>query len=445
MPLGDIETIVFAMLENRSFDHMLGYLGTGANKLAVEGLRDDPAWLAAHANAFAGKRYPPHALGSADVSADPPHDHVAIAQQIGPGLAMNGFVASYVARSTAPPPDPGAVMGYYTADQVPTFDFFARNYAVCDHWFASLPTGTQPNRLMAMSGSSSILDNASVLLPDQYLVYDWLTDKQVSWCTYQWGDFLPFFSLNKRYLPEIMTSLTLSALGGRGRFRRYSRLREHWLGDGPMPSVMFVEPEYTDGPHAVANDDHPPTGIARGQAFLADLYDTLTANPDRWRNTMLIVTYDEHGGFYDHVKPLPISAVAGGTALATTGVRVPAFVVSPHVAPGLPFTDRLDHTSFLQLLADRFTPGQPYSAAVSARQASLGRLSTVLTEVPGPPLARPAAARAAMAAPTVSGPLSPGANQTVEAFATAARKATTDHPELAAGPGWGNLERAPAG
>jgi phospholipase C len=459
MPLRDIETIVFVMQENRSFDHALGYLSTSAAGLApplpVDGLRDDPAWLDAHAEIHAGRRYPIHAFGpEVQQVEDPPHDHAAIAVQIGtpsgPGgpAPMNGFVASYMTRRP-PPADPAVVMGHYTAAAVPVFDFFARNFAVCDHWFAALPTGTQANRLMAMGGHSAILDNAAVFLPEQPLVYDWLTTHGVPWCAYQWGGFFPFFSLMPRWLPEMVTSLALSEVGGRGRFRRYARLREHWMDDAaPIPSVIFVEPEYTDGPHRAPNDDHPPSGIAKGQALLADLYATLIANPRRWRNTMLIVTYDEHGGFFDHVPPLPIGADVGGHALGTTGVRVPAFVVSPHVAPGVPFPDALDHTSFLQLLADRFNPGQGYSAEVSARQARLGRLATVLTRVPSGPVAGPALpptatlgpVTASAAAPTSSGTAdSASAARTARAFHNVAMKVAADHPDLLGASGWSEL------
>ena len=456
MPLRDVETIVFVMMENRSFDHALGYLSTAkaSPAMTVEGLRDDPAWLAAHANTHAGTVYPLHALGP-DIQSmeDPPHDSVAIALQVGrssqPGEAppMNGFVESYVTQRRTPTHDPSLVMGYYAKEAVPVFDFFARNYAVCDHWFAALPTGTQPNRLMAMSGVSPILDNASVFLGNQALVYDWLTAHGVSWCAYQSGDFFPFFSLMPRWLPEIVTSLALSGAGGRGRFRRYSHFREHWQAASSMPSVIFVEPEYTDGLHVSPNDDHPPTGIANGQAWLADLYGILISNPVRWRNTLLIVTYDEHGGFFDHVPPLTVPSNVGGTPIATTGLRVPAFLISPHVAPGVPFTDKLDHTSFLQLLADRFNPGQSYSAEVSLRQAALGRLSTALTEVPDrdvapasphPPLSEVEQLTATM--PQSSGTSdAPGAARTSQAFWNVAQKARSDHPELMAAPGWTGL------
>ena len=452
MPLADVETIVFVMMENRSFDHLCGYLSmsSAGPTLPVEGLQDDAAWLGEHDNFFGGSRFPIHRL-FADTQAidDPPHDHAHIATQLGGGSGiprMGGFVASYMQRAT-PPTDPSAVMGFYGPDAVPVYDFFARHYTVCDHWFAALPTGTQANRLMAMAGQSRILDNASVLLPDQRLAYDWLTDNNVSWCAYQSGDFFPFFALMARWLPEMTTSLALSGLGGRGRFRRLVRLRDHWTGAEAMPSVVFVEPEYTDGPHAAPQDDHPPSGIAKGQAFLADLYETLTANPARWARTLLIVTYDEHGGFFDHVPPLPITANVGGTPLATTGVRVPAFLVSPLVAPGVPFTGPLDHTSFLQLLADRFTPGRAYSPPVAERQASLTRLSAAIGPAPSgpvaalplPPVAAGVRAVAATLPPSAGPSNTDGAGRTTQAFHTVAAKVAADHPDLLRTPSWAPL------
>src|SRR5215471_2325348 len=296
--LNDIDTIVIVIMENRSFDHVLGYLASAsaAPSMPVEGVQDDPGWQSQWTNLYRGISYPLHPL-AADVQTidDPPHEEKTIDIQIntptypGSPRRMGGFVDSYAMRKD-PPRDLSLVMGYYRKDAVPIFDFFARNFAVCDHWFAALPTGTQANRLMAMSGESAIVDNAPVFLSEQDLVYDWLSAHGVSWCAYQWGDFLPFFSLMPKWLPEITTSLTLSDLGGKGRFRRYSKFPEHWTGGDAIPSVIFIEPEYTDGPHIDPNDDHPPTGVAKGQAFLTDIYNTLISNPDRWKTTMMIVT-----------------------------------------------------------------------------------------------------------------------------------------------------------
>jgi phospholipase C len=247
------------------------------------------------------------------------------------------------------------------------------------------------------------------------------------------------------WLPEMVTSLGFSALGGRGRFRRYNRFREEWLGTDPMPSVIFIEPEYTDGPHAAPNDDHPPSGIAKGQALIADVYATLTANAARWQTTLLVITYDEHGGFYDHVPPLPIASSPGGVAVGTTGLRVPAFLVSPHVAPGVPFSVNLDHTSFLQLLAERFTPAKDYSADVAARQSALGRISGALNQVAAETPSLPAAMTAQLAARVAAAPASNGTAQaegpakTASAFDTVAQSLADNHPDVLAGPGWEKL------
>jgi phospholipase C len=450
MPLSDIETIVIVIMENRSFDHMLGYLSLpGPNRLDVEGLTNDPTWRAAHANYDGTTRYDIQPITQQAID-DPPHEQATIAIQINtppqPGAPskMGGFVTSYLQRTPAPQ-NPALVMGYYTAPQVPTFDFFARQFVVCDHWFAALPTGTQANRLMAMSGESRLIDNATLFLPEQDLVYDWLTRHQVRWCVYQAGDFFPFFSLMPRWLGEITTSLTLSALGGRGRFRRYAQFDEQWRADAPMPQVIFIEPAYTDGPHHAPNDDHPPTGIAAGQAFLADIYATMIANPRRWQNTLMLVTYDEHGGFFDHVEPPPMPTTVAGFQFTTTGVRVPAFVISPHVQPGTVFRGTLDHTSLLQLLADRFHPGQTYSAAVAARQAPLSRVAEVLLPA-APPVARapvlppvPAPSAPVTGVPQGGFAGAPGATANAQAFHQVALKVAQDHPDLLASPGWAPL------
>ena len=456
MSLSDIDTIVIVIMENRSFDHVLGYLNA-EGILPVDGIQADVTWLQKYANPAPSGPIQPHALNVGDQSfSDPQHDEVSIALQIGTPTAggaapqMGGFVSSYLKYSNPAPPSPGAVMGYYSGDAVPTFDFFARHYCICDRWFSALPLGTQANRLMAMGGASSILDNAGLFLPNQPLVYDWLSNNKVNWCAYQSGDFLPFFSLMPNWLGEIGTSLTLSELGGRGHFRRYYRLKEEWTGADAMPSVIFVEPEYTDGPHADPNDDHAPTGIAPGQAFLADLYNTLTSNPARWSRTMLVITYDEHGGFFDHVPPLPIETMVAGQILKTTGVRVPGFVISPYARPGV-FHGDLDHTSLLQLIDDKFGRGAGYSTAVNLRQKSLDRLLNTLVDTPMakiPALPAPKPAKALVAAAPV-GPVPVPNTPNARALHNAAAKFAGEHPDLVAQPGWeqmrGYLAAHPAG
>ena len=422
---------------------MLGYLSMNG-VLPVNGLKSDAVWQSSFDNGFANKEYKlfPIPAGATPCS-DPQHDRQSIATQIGTAASgqpsMGGFVESYVKYSDPVPTEPGAVMGYFEAASVPTFDFFAKHYCVCDHWFSSLPLGTQANRLMAMAGESLVLDNAPVMLPDQDLVYDWLTLKDIPWRAYQSGDFLPFFSLMPSWLPEIASSLTLSQMGLGVRFRRYTQFADDWRSVGPMPKVVFIEPEYTDGPHSEPNDDHAPTGIQPGQEFLADIYNTLISNPSRWATTMLVITYDEHGGFFDHVTPLKVPSSVCGADFITTGVRVPAFVVSPFVGPGSVFSQPLDHTSILQLLDDRFVSGEGYSVAVNERQRYFDRILNVLTPEPrsGLPVQLTISTKPKTGAPTIAPTAPHTAN--AQALHVAAHKIADEHPELLRGPGWEKL------
>jgi phospholipase C len=445
--LNGIDTIVFLMMENRSFDHMLGYLSLDEtpNRMAVEGLRSDPAWRDSYTNLAAGRDHVIHRLKPTDeVTEDPPHGQERIAKQIatppkGPGpTQMGGFVSSFLdahPEST----NAGVVMGYYDAASVPTYDFFARNYCVCDHWFAPLPLGTQANRLMAMSGESKVVDNVKPL-PDQELVYDWLSRHNVDWRAYVSGGYAPFFLMMLRWSFPILSSLAT----GLGRFRRFHALRDDWNSKKAMPKVVFIEPEYADAPASNPNDDHPPSHIARGQAFLNEVYNLLSSNSARWAKTLLIVTYDEHGGLFDHVPPLQVQGAAGGKPFTTTGPRVPAFLVSPRVDAGKIFSEPLDHTAFLTLLDEAFGSGQGYSPAVAKRQQSLGRISHALRATPRggavPRLPLPVATKSLAAA---NAPGIPAAPDTPNAAAldAVARQLKAEHPELFKSPEMAELRR----
>jgi phospholipase C len=445
--LDQIDTFIIVLMENRSFDHMLGYLNLpGPNRVSSEGLQADKGWLEKHANSG----IEPFETSLQEID-DPPHEQATIAVQLGApattggSCPMNGFVESYLSRRPAPA-NKSLVMSYYTARWVPTFDFFARNFTVCDHWFAALPTGTQANRLMAMSGTTSIVDNVPLFLPDQPLVYDWLTDHGITWCAYQSGHYLPFFALMRKWQDEIAVSLAHDALvpHAHPRFRRFSNFASDWATEQSMPSVIFIEPEYTDGPHAVANDDHPPTGVTQGQAFLAEVYSALIANPVRWGRTAMIVTYDEHGGFYDHVPPLniPTSILGHGSTpvFTTTGVRVPGLIISPLVEPGTVYSAPLDHTSILQLIADKFGNGF-YSLPVYNRQPALSALRSAFTRTaPRTNFSEPPSVEAGQAFTPLATHRAAGANANAKAFQLATNKIVADHPGIAAG--WPSLAAA---
>jgi phospholipase C len=391
-----IKTIVIVMLENRSFDHMLGYRSLSRfGGLEVDGLKDDANWNAKVANPLGSERYAPwHCKDPfTKMPGDPPHERDNIALQLGAktatGFALDGFVKNYadVKGVSVSPDNPPAVMGYFTPAEVPMSHFLAENFLISDRWFSALPAGTQPNRLMAMSGFSKIEHNTKLLLPNQPLLYDWLTEHKIRWRVYHQG--LPFFTM--------MPKWTLEALHDDDHFRRFTRIDNDLMEGLPdeLPQVFFFEPSYTDAPHdGISSDDHAPSAAKGGQEFLFNVYKAFaTLNPDLWSQMVMVVTYDEHGGFFDHVSPPPVTALppsgaAYSTPFGSLGVRVPAFVISPFVKPGTLYNRDLDHTSILKFVAQVFASG-PYSREVDQRPVGnvLDVLSSeaIVKKPPAPP------------------------------------------------------------
>jgi len=149
--LEKVDHIVVLMLENRSFDHMLGYLSLEGGRGDVDGLRGE------FANEHDGRSYPIHHLDSTSIADDPDHSASSVDLQIGGG-AMDGFVTSFagtLSRRGVEDGDPARVMGYYNAADVPVYDHLAREFAVCDRWFSSVPGATWPNRLYAICGRAA--------------------------------------------------------------------------------------------------------------------------------------------------------------------------------------------------------------------------------------------------------------------------------------------------
>lgn len=388
--LKQIEHIFVLMMENRSFDHMLGYLDLPPhNRADIAGIKD--AQTKNYGNLFKGTKYAPQPRTAPILDTDPLHEREPIARQMQwqPGdPMMSGFVEDYATVSSN---DPFPVGQYYTAAEVPVLNFLAQNFCVCDHWFACLPASTQPNRLMAMSGYAMRDHTLNRQLEDQdNLVYDWLDQHSVSWRVYSEG--LPFLMLMPKVRNRILADIWSH------HFRGFQMLIHDLKNSAEqLPQVIFIEPEYTDGPDpGKGDDDHPTTSIARGQRFLLNVYNAITQNDpvalDRWSKSILVITYDEHGGFFDHVEPRPLLTSQNHgenyKLFTTTGVRVPALVVSPFVEPGRAFNGVLDHTSILTLLAEKFgTSGEQYSDDVAARTA-INSLAAVLTRTTarlGPP------------------------------------------------------------
>jgi phospholipase C len=390
--LNSIKHIVIVMMENRSFDHILGYRSLPPFNLNLDGLKNDLAWLAKVANTDQGQVIQPFLSDNPYTMPsdfDPPHERSNVAANLGTlqgaVYPMNGFVSGIPPSVSTDPQVRKLVMSYFGAEQVPISHFLAQNFTVCDHWFSSLPAGTQPNRLMSMGGYT-LIDVNHDILPAQDLIYDWLDRKGISWRVYHQG--IPFFTMMMKWVPEILSS---------DRFRCFDDLENDLMNTPPdeLPQVIFVEPTYQDAPHiGFSTDEHAPAGISNGQEFLMQTYNAVTNSLAFWNSTVMIVDYDEHGGFFDHVSPpmIPTAPPVGATynqAFASLGVRTPGYVISPFVKAGAVNNTVLDHTSVLKFIGEKFGGGT-YSDVVDARPVS--SLSAVLdfSQMLTPPPSAPA-------------------------------------------------------
>jgi phospholipase C len=278
---------------------------------------------------------------------------------------MNGFAQAYLdaggsVAANLPP------LGFNSRDSAPVSAWLADQFTICNRWFSSLPSSTHPNKLMALAGKS-IVDDTATLIPPQDTLLDWLDARKIDWRVYHDGAF-SFFALMPQYWSWFVGP----------RFRQFSRLQGD-LRDttSAAPQVILVEPAYADAPvEQNPNDNHPPLSLAFGENFMLRLYQSLSAAPVSVSSrTVLIAIHDEHGGFWDHVSPHPTPGYTSisGTSFATTGPRVPAFIISPLVSGKRAITDlAFDHTSILQFIAECFAPGGgTYSHEVDLR-ASFG-------------------------------------------------------------------------
>jgi phospholipase C len=364
--LQKVEHIVVLMLENRSFDHMLGYLSLAGDRHDVDGLRAELA------NQHAGRWYPVHHLDRTAIADDPDHCAAAVDLQIASGR-MDGFVASFadtLAARGVQDADPGAVMGYYNAADVPVYDHLAREFAICDRWFSSVPGATWPNRLYALCGrAAGSRDDLPPHVPPLYNQPSFARHLDAAGVSWRWYSF------------EAGTLRFADAhycLGHHHRFAFFSTANLNWktrlevrvdarapsfLDDaaaGTLPAVAWIDPNFSNfNPIGFQpNDDHAPADIADGQELVLAVYHALADGP-LWDKTLLIIFYDEHGGFFDHVPP-PEAPDDDPQMFGRYGVRIPALVVSPWAEPGTVCHTLLDHTSIIKTILLRFCPSALY-------------------------------------------------------------------------------------
>jgi phospholipase C len=408
--LGAIKHIVVLMMENRSFDQMLGYLELEG--MAVNGLKQAKANKDAQGNSYEIFEFGPeetafHRPGEPfDKSLDPCHGPDCVKEQL--QEENTGFVKNFIAQKNPPPQWRKLPMGYYTKRHLPVYDFLAHQFCVCDAWHSSIPGDTWPNRMYAMAGrtSESVVHKLSLLEHLPFIGSDiWkqlksapiyeveaftrqLEDRQWRWYSHdpatlrgadaRYRDFTHLNRENFAYFDRkqiaLATEAAESLIVGRDSF----------LDDaakGQLRDVSWIDPNFIDlhiaDPNS--NDDHPPSDVLAGQALVLELYDALTKTSD-WQDTLLVVVYDEHGGFYDHVAP---PAVNDGSGFPTYGVRVPALVVGPRVKKGVCST-LLDHTTLIKTILTRFAenPEQAIERMGSKRIADARHLGVALEDKP---------------------------------------------------------------
>lgn len=378
--LKQIDHVVVLMLENRSFDCMLGQLYPSTP--GFDGLTGNESNLDADGNAICVWNSPGTDPATMSIpTPDPGELWVDINTQLfgssavatpAPAPTMSGFAKNYMAQPNkgAAQNDPKNAMHYFTPEQVPVISKLARQFAVCDRWFASAPCQTWPNRFFVHTGTAAGYENNS---PAHFpYTMETIYNQFELTGTVDW----------KIYFHDIAQSKTLAKLWLLADHFHFYEAFQRDAAQGTLPAYSFIEPRYFSD-WSMPNDQHPPHVVTLGEQLTADVYNTLR-NGKAWTKTLLVIIYDEHGGCYDHVAPpaaVPPSKIASAPFnFDRYGVRVPAVIVSPYIrqstvlrAPGaIPY----DHTSVIATLRKRFPELGP---PLTERDAVAPDLDAVLT------------------------------------------------------------------
>jgi phospholipase C len=395
-----IKHLVVLMMENRSLDHMLGFMQS--KDYLIEGL--DGTELNRDSTGEP-VRVNDQARYSGDLGIDPRHDFQDVMEQMfgtyppaaGQQADMSGFVRNYE-RYTGGPAGATAVMNCFASTNLAILATLARSYAVCDHWFSSVPGPTLANRLYAHAGTTrGRLDSLSPdFLGGFRTVYEVL------------------FNLNPPVSSAIFYEDWTAALSFEGLllhnqarfFAEYSRFGE-LCRQNKLPSYCFIEPRYhtqTVGSSLPANDQHPDHDVAAGEGFIHSVYDDLRSNDDVWKTSILVIVYDEHGGLFDHVPPpghntvpaVPIacspdsiSCPAPPFDFTQLGPRVPAVVISPYITPGKIDPTIYDHTSLIATAMKLFAGNAWPSDALGKRAQVANTFDSLLDLNAAPRMEQP--------------------------------------------------------
>ncbi|GAB3269883.1 alkaline phosphatase family protein [Sinomonas notoginsengisoli] len=340
-----IDHIVVVMMENRSFDHFLGWL-PGAN-----GKQDGLAFIDRY-----GVPHATHHLTDYQGCAHPDPDH---SHEGGLISYNNGKCDGFLRAGD----NDDFAAGYYSASDLAFFAQAAPGWTVCDNYYAAVMAETYPNRFYQHAAQTDRIHNSSAnaTIPT---IWDRLAAAGVSG-KYYYSD-VPFVALwGTKYMP-------ISA--------PYSSFLSDCAA-GTLPSVSFVDPRFMDEGSGTSGDDHPHADIRSGELFLNEIYNAVTKSPV-WSRTMLVVNFDEWGGFYDHVAPTTAPDLSPTTALR--GFRVPALVISPYARRGAIVSGTYDHTSVLKAIEWRWG-----LRALTPRDANAANIAEVLDLASAPNLSAP--------------------------------------------------------
>jgi phospholipase C len=338
--LDNLKHIVVLMMENRSFDHMLG--GLKKQNPTVNGLNgneSNPDTTGAQVQVAASAKY------QGQLANDPDHHFPGVDLQIFGGSQasdrvpnMQGFVKSYFTQDSGVTKS-HAIMSYFTPEQLPVLTTLATEFALFNGWFSSIPGPTICNRAFAHYGTSfgQVSMDIFFLLDPILSTYERMV---------QAGHTAKIYYYDQTSSTMEIVNLLKNQPQLFGTFSQF-------LADcksGTLPDYAFVEPCYNDhsgddGGAVLASDQHPDHDVREGERFIAEVYNAIRTVPDLWKSTALLVVYDEHGGLYDHVVPpkcTPDGYVAKAADTGTgmpfafdrLGVRVPAILISPWIARG---------------------------------------------------------------------------------------------------------------
>jgi phospholipase C len=316
-PRSPIRHIVISCQENRSFDHYFGY----AREVQAAGFGPPSGYTQPGAG---GARHAPFELKALSTP-DPPHFWPAVHAQVDGGK-MDGFY-----RSSGP-----TGIGYYTAKELPFYYSLFAEAGLCANYFCSVLGPTWPNRFYLMSGTSGGVTTDGVFGNGVFdsktwpIILDLLDEAHVSWKIYNAGTD-PIFDTDNvavfwsRWTHDSRTHAT----------------KQEYLDDcahGKLPQVSWIVPSFSQ-----QLDEHPPANVSVGMELQKELIAALRKST-AWKTSAFLLTYDEHGGYFDHVSPPKVDAYG-------LGVRVPLWVVSPHARKGVVKSAKpADHTSTLKFV-----------------------------------------------------------------------------------------------